>query len=395
MRPRHGPSRGYSEKGSAQSTRVHYSYIDDMLQYMKLIAQLKLLPTTEQAGALLSTLERANAACTAISAYAWEQRTFGKFDLQKALYHATKGEYGLSAQMVVRCLAKVGDSYKLDRETQRTYRPHGSIAYDDRILSFNMVKQTVSIWTLEGRQTIPFVCGLRQLNMLLTRHGESDLVYRKGQWFLLVTCNADEPTPEDVDAALGVDFGIVNLATDSDGASYSGAKVEQLRIKHQQRRDNLQAVGTRSAKRRLKKNAGKQRRFQANTNHCIAKHLVQKAKGTQRSIALEDLTGIKQRAEKTVRQAQRSRHGNWGFYQLRSFIEYKARLAGVLVELVDPRNTSRRCNECGSIDKCNRKDQSHFCCVACGHTTNADQNAARNIRDRAAVNQPMVADLRV
>jgi putative transposase len=361
---------------------------------MKLIAQIKLLPTPDQHTALVSTLERANAACNAISVYAWEHRTFGKFDLQKVLYHVIKDDYGLSAQMVVRCLAKVGNSYKLDRDTQRTYQLHGAIAYDDRILSFTLAKQTVSIWTLAGRQTIPFVCGARQLAMVLIRQGESDLVYRKGQFYLLVTCNADEPAPEDVDAALGVDFGIVNLATDSDGESHSGAQIERIRIRHQRRRDRLQAVGTRSAKRRLKKNAQKQRRFQANTNHCIAKHIVQKAKGTQRSIVLEDLTGIHQRTEKTVRQAQRSRHWNWGFYQLRSFIEYKARLVGVMVELVDPRNTSRQCNACGHIDKRNRKSQSQFYCIACGYTTNADQNAAKNIRDRAAVNQPMVSTLR-
>jgi hypothetical protein len=130
------------------------------------------------------------------------------------------------------------------------------------------------------------------LELVRTRQGESDLVYRKGKWYLLVTCNIDEPAPEDFDAILGVDLGIVNLATDSDGETHSGTQVEQLRIRHQQRRDRLQAVGTRSAKRRLKKNARKQRRFQANINHCIAKHIVTKAKGTQRSIALEDLTGI-------------------------------------------------------------------------------------------------------
>lgn len=280
---------------------------------MKLIAQIKLLPTLEQQSSLVSTLERANAACNAISTFAWEQQTFGKFDLQKEVYYTIKHDYSLSAQMVLRCIAKVGDSYKLDRDTKREYRPHGSIAYDDRILSFNIATLSVSIWTLDGRQTIPFVCGSHQLTMLRTRQGESDLVYRKGQFYLLVTCNVDEPTPDDVDAALGVDFGIVNLATDSDGAMHSGSQVERLRIRHERRRERLQNVGTRSAKRRLKKNAGKQRRFQANTNHCIAKKVVAKAKGTQRSIALEDLTGIKQRAEKTVGKAQRSRHGNWGF----------------------------------------------------------------------------------
>jgi putative transposase len=117
---------------------------------MKLTSQIKLLPTPNQAHALVSTLERANAACNAISTFAWEQRMFGKFDLQKELYYAIKADYGLSAQMVVRCIAKVGDSYKADRDSQRTYRPHGAIAYDDRVLSFNLAAQAVSIWTLSG-----------------------------------------------------------------------------------------------------------------------------------------------------------------------------------------------------------------------------------------------------
>jgi putative transposase len=40
---------------------------------MKLVAQLKLNPTPEQHALLKATLERANAACNAISVYAWEQ----------------------------------------------------------------------------------------------------------------------------------------------------------------------------------------------------------------------------------------------------------------------------------------------------------------------------------
>lgn len=267
---------------------------------MKIIAQIKLQPTPAQADALKRTLETANAACNDISRVAWEQQVFGKYDLQQLVYQRIKADYGLSAQMVIRCLAKVGDSYKLDRKAQRTYRPHGSIAYDDRILSFNLEQQTVSIWTVDGRlKDVPFVCGERQRQLLQTRQGESDLVFRNGQFYLLVTCNVDEPTPDDVDAALGVDLGMVNLATDSDGEQYSGEQVERVRQRYQRRRDALQSVGTKSAKRRLKKNSGKQRRFQSNTNHIIAKQLVQKAKGSARAIALENLTHIRQRT--TVR----------------------------------------------------------------------------------------------
>jgi len=362
---------------------------------MKLTAQLKLQPTPEQAYVLRRTLETANAACNFISRVAWDTRTFGKFALQQLCYQKVRETFGLSAQMTIRSIAKVADAYKLDRKTQRAYRPHGGIAYDDRILSFNLKRQTVSIWTVadKRRQTIPFVCGERQRRLLSSRQGESDLVFRNGQFYLLVTCNVDEPTPDDVDAVLGVDLGITNIAADSDGEQYSGAQAERVRQRYQRRRDALQSVGTKSAKRRLKTISGKQRRFQSNTNHTIAQRLVRKAKDSARGIALEDLTHIRQRT--TVRKSARAKHSNWSFNQLRRYIWYKAQMCGVRVLLVDPRSTSQACNRCGTVDKRNRPDQATFRCVGCGHTNRADVNAACNIRDRASVSWPMASNLRV
>jgi IS605 OrfB family transposase len=110
------------------------------------------------------------------------------------------------------------------------------------------------------------------------------------------------------------------------------------------------------------------------------------AQRTGRGIALEDLTGIRDRV--TARRRQRARLHNWLFFQLRSFIEYEARLAVVPVVLVDPRNTSRTCPVCRCIDKRNRPTQARFSCISCGFAAPADVVAARNIRARAAVNQP-------
>jgi IS605 OrfB family transposase len=114
--------------------------------------------------------------------------------------------------------------------------------------------------------------------------------------------------------------------------------------------------------------------------HCISKYLVAKAKDTNCAIALEDLSGINSRT--TVRKKQRSERLSWAFYQLRSFITYKAVLAGVPVILVDPRYTSQRCNACGHTEKANRKKQAEFVCKSCGHTDHADCNGAKNIRDK-------------
>src|SRR5207245_8638755 len=102
---------------------------------------------------------------------------------------------------------------------------------------------------------------------------------------------------------LGVDFGMVNLATDSEGETFSGAEIKSVRQRYHQRRQTLQKVGTRSAKRRLKKMSGREKRFQKDTNHRISKSLVQKAARTRKALALEDLTGIRERG--TVRRVNR------------------------------------------------------------------------------------------
>ncbi len=356
---------------------------------MKLIAQVKLQPTPEQADLLKHTLEVANAAANWVSAYAWESQVFGQYDLHHALYYAVRDQFPLSAQMVVRMLAKVADAYQLDRQAKRVFQPQGSIAYDKRILSWRLPTHTISLWTIGGRQTIPFVAGEGQWRLLAAMQGEADLIYRRGNFYLHQVCKADEPPIEAVEDFLGVDLGIVNLATDSDGTTYSGSAVNQVRDRHRRLRARLQRKGTKSARRRLHQLSGKESRFAKDVNHTISKRIVAAAQDTGRGIALEDLGGIRDRV--TVRRGQRATVHSWSFFQLRSFIEYKARLAGVPVLAVDPRNTSRTCPSCGHIDKLNRPSQSTFSCVKCGFSGLADHIAAGNIARRAAVNPPYVS----
>ena len=342
------------------------------------------------------TLETANAACDFVSARAWNEQVFKKYHLHHLCYQAVRERFNLSAQMTVRVIAKVADAYthprhqgKLDKKSHYKFKPTGSIAYDDRILSWRMDDTTVSIWTMGGRQRIPFVCGEHQCEMLAARQGESDLSVFRGRFFLYATCEVEEPDPIETTEALGVDLGVKNIAVDADGEIYSASHINKVRYRHRRLRAKLQAIGTPSAKRKLKRLSGKERRFAIDTNHRISKQIVAKAKDTKRAIALEDLSGIRQRA--TVRRRQRATLHSWGFCQLRQFVEYKAKRAGIPVVLVNPRNTSRTCPECECVDKANRKTQSEFSCVVCGFAGFADHIAAINIGRRAAVNQPNVA----
>ena len=356
---------------------------------MKLTAQIKLLPTPSQAAALLSTLETANSACEFISQRAWNTGVFRQFDLHYLCYQEVRDQFGLSAQVAVRAIAKVAHAYKVDRKQKRTFRKHGSIAYDDRVLSWRMRDSTVSIWTVSGRLRIPFKCGELQRALLDTRMGETDLVLFRNKFFLSAVCEVEEPTQRETDGVLGVDLGITNIAVDSDGEIHSATHINNIRYRHRRLRTKLQSKGTRAAKRTLRRLSGKEQRFAKDTNHRISKQIVAKAKDTKRAIALEDLKGIRTRV--TVRRRQSVILHSWAFFQLRSFIEYKARREGIPVFLVDPRNTSRTCPRCGCVEKANRPSQSVFSCVVCGFSGFADHIAAVNISRRADVNQPNVA----
>ncbi len=355
---------------------------------MKLTAQIKLLPDKSQAEALLVTLRAANDACNFVSQAAWQGKTLRQFDLHHLCYRDVRSKFNLSAQVAVRVISKVADSYKLDRKTERKFKSTGSIAYDDRIMSWRISESRISIWTTSGRIRIPFICGDRQRDLLLSRKGETDLIFRKGKFYLSATCEVKSPDKTDTIDVLGIDLGIKIIAVDSDGTVHSSGKVNNVRHRHRRLRTKLQEKGTRSAKRKLKKLSGRESRFARDVNHCISKVIVAKAKGTKRAVALEDLTGIRMRI--TVPRLRRAALSSWSLNQLRSFISYKAEREGIPAVLVDPRNTSRTCPECGTIDKRNRQSQRLFSCVSCGFAGLADHIAAENIR-RAAVNQPIVA----
>ena len=188
--------------------------------------------------------------------------------------------------------------------------------------------------------------------------GQADLVYRNGVFYLIAVVNTSEEVPYVPRGTLGIDLGIENLATDSDGKIFKGTKVEAVRKRYNRLRRMLQKTGTRSAKRKLIRMSGREKRFKRDINHQISRAIVTKAKGTTRAIAIEDLNGIRSRV--TVRRDQKDRHTKWSFGQLRHFIEYKARRSGVPLYAVEARNTSRKCPKCGCTTAENRPTRNDF-----------------------------------
>jgi IS605 OrfB family transposase len=190
---------------------------------------------------------------------------------------------------------------------------------------------------------------------------------------------------------LGIDLGINNFAVCSDYTIIKASKIKKIKRRYAYLRRKLQAIGTPSAKRKLKKISGGERRFMADVNHCLSREIAEKPFGV---FALENLKNVRKGRKRKKFNRMRS---NWAYHQFRRFLAYKAEERGKRTILVNPTFTSLRCSKCGFIDKSNR-DKGLFHCTSCGFSHNADLNASFNIfqlgkasLDRLPVNQPIVA----
>src|SRR5712691_10358177 len=351
---------------------------------MELTLQLKLLPTEGQATSLRATMVRFNEACNWLAKQAFAKQCTNKLTLQRLYYHELRTRFALPSQMVVRCLARVAGTYRRDKSVCPTFRPDAAMPYDQRIMRFDGLDH-VSLLTLQGRVLVSFLIGpYHRQRFDAYEPRQCHLVVREdGQWFLLVVVQVPDGAPIPPTDFLGIDLGVVNLATTSDGTTHSGDGVEACRARYTKYRQRLQraahvaqmdAKRPKNIRRALKRTARREARFRRDTNPCISKTLVAAAPGTGDGIALEALKAIRSRTR--FRKPQRAKMAGWAFAQLRFFVEYKAQLSGVPVVLVDPRNTSRQCSACGHIATANRQSQARFSCQQCGYAANADVNAA-------------------
>jgi IS605 OrfB family transposase len=348
---------------------------------------IKLIPDEIQYNALLHTMETFNNACNNISEIAFQTKTFNNWQLHHIVYREIREKFKLSSQLTVRAISKVSDAYKINRIIKATFNLHGSVVYDQRILSWKGL-EAVSILTVESRCKIPMQIGIYQKSRMDKIRGQTELILRENVFYLAAIIEVYETDPFTPKDFLGVDVGIKNIATDSDGISWIGKELNGKRKRYVKIRSNLQSKGTKSAKKLLKKRSKKEHRFTTTINHIISKRIVQKAKDTLRGIALENLKGIRSGVTVNGSNQRRTLH-SWGFYQLQNFIEYKAKVLGVPIVYVDPKNTSRTCPDCGYIAKSNRNGE-QFHCGKCAFVGHADYVAAENIR-RVAFNRPYIS----
>ncbi|MDV3276869.1 MAG: RNA-guided endonuclease TnpB family protein [Nitrososphaerales archaeon] len=174
----------------------------------------------------------------------------------------------------------------------------------------------------------------------------------------------------------------------SDGTRIDLSKVARLHTEYGVRRSEFYARHPND--RRLKRKfAGSRREKErvTQTLNVISKQVVEKAVKNRQAIILERLNGIRKAHRKGNGKGRDSRRraNLWPFRQLQQQIAYKAAWAGVQVEFVNPRNTSKECSYCHHVNKKLKITERSWQCPSCGCQLDRDLNAAVNIERRGKI----------
>ncbi len=340
------------------------------------------LETTEAVSQSFSATNKAYViALNHTSGVAFEKKVFNPVALHHITYRDVRELTKLPANLVCSARSVVAEAYKRDKEKRHRWKETAAMRYDARTLTIKISQEYATLTTLDGRARV---------NLILSDYHRQYLdgtweieptatVLRKGKvWYLHLIATKDIPDSQS-DSCVGVDSGIVRIATTSTGKVFKGGIIKHIRERRFKQRRDLQAARhkSRNQRRLLKRLAGKEKRSVAWLLWNVANEIVEEAlKAGAGTIVVEDLKGIRTRIR--VAKKQRLIHHSWPFSSLFLKIGHVARLHGIRVESVDARNTSRTCR-CGHVDKANRTTQSTFRCVVCGYSHNADYVASHNV----------------
>ena len=390
---------------------------------MDIVKTMKLLIHVDEQDILkLEKLTKQYAdACTYISQYVFDHGFIMNFmTLQDILYHDVRDKYGLKSQFTISAMKTVTaryktlkeqlyqNPYKYEDETgkwcfiTRTlewlqhpivfYRPQADLV---RGRDYSFVKSgdttMLSLNTLDTRIKVSFETpdNFSEYFDGSWKFGGGKIVSLNGKWYFHISMT--KPSTEDfsndtIKHVVGIDRGLRFIATTYDEAGktyfFDGKPIMAKRDAFQNTRSELQAKGTKSAKRALKRISGRENRWMTDINHQISKTLVTRY-GSNTLFALEDLTGVSFSEDNLSHRKDGGRRQlrSWTFYQLEQFLIYKAHEAGSEVLKVKADYTSQRCPKCGRIHKENRDHDLHeYVCDCCGYRSNDDRVGAMNIQ---------------
>jgi len=367
-------------------------------------ASIRLNVSPDQAAALMALQSAYADACNRLVPMVMEHRCWNRVALHQLAYARLRKETPLGSQMVCNAIFSVCKAYKEQKELGRIKKDatvqairfdRASVHFDKR--TYSIKEERLSLYTLSGRIAVTMALGEHQRRIIASgKAKEAELVCHKGRWYFKLVVESDEAAPITSGSVMGVDVGENNLAATSTGKVWGGGQLRHKRDCYLALRRRLQSNGSQSAKQKLRQVSGRERRRVKHINHETSKAIVAEALSCGAAkIVMEDLRHIRRRIQAGKR--MKARLHRWAFRQLQTFIEYKAKAAGITVEYVNPAYTSQTCSCCGAFG---RRVKHRFVCDKCGLRAHADCNASRNLArigsgatlPRASVNTPDVGD---
>lgn len=369
-----------------------------MKQVLTLVTQLQLTPLQRQK--LEATAEEFASACRYINEEVKDSKT-DRNAIQSVIYDQVREKFNLTSNHVIRACARVGANRKTAKQKGRKVKDFKPTSFecDARTFSFRESDWTISVSTTQKRERFKLRASNYHRGKLKGRKPTSAQIclHRDGEWYAHIQIKDEVPKPSKTNNVIGVDFGRREIAKTSSNQGWDGKQIQEVRDKYSRVRTSLQrkaSQGTRSTRRRARqiqqRLSGRERRFQSWLNHNISKSIISEAQCANSAVAIEDLSGIRERTNQKPRnKTERRRSNSWAFYQLRQFLKYKGIKEGVEVLAVPPQYTSQTCHCCLHIGLRSAKT---FKCAnkVCGWSGDADLNGAMNIKHLGAalVSQP-------
>lgn len=365
---------------------------------MERTVRIQLNPTPKQAQSLLETMRQFRQSFNLVCAEGWRLKEGNAYTLHRLTYAKCRFESpALNSNLHIQARQKASEAVKsaisLGKKGRKVGCPSSMLCpprYNRDTIKIDWQQFVINLSTVAGRMLLSFRLPTHAANAVDGKVATADLMFRQGRFRLHVVLKLDDVEFSDSGQALGVDLGVTRPAVTSDGRLHGLKRWREVSKRRFRLRRKLQSNGSKSAKKHLRRLAGREKRFRRDCDHVLSKSILDGiTAGT--TVVLENLTNIRSRVKASRGEARRRLH-SWSFAQLRAFLGYKAEALGCRVVGIDPRHTSQRCAVCGYIYRGNRPSQSRFICRSCGHRTNADRNAALNIRDRYLVGWSLPSD---
>jgi putative transposase len=311
-----------------------------------------------------------------IAAYKTNGKYITHYDLQKQITDLRK-EYEWINDVPYATLEAVTE--RLDKAYKSFFKGGGFPKWASK-KTYKSIHFKKNLSIIGGKVKIPRIGIIKMFKdaPMIGKPKTAQIIIEPTGFFISIQCELpDQKLCGENQAAIGIDMGIAQFCTLSDGSMIENPKHfagHERKLRIENRSLARKKKGSNSWKKQAKKLArlhhtiGNVRRdFLHKTSTDIARKYS--------TVYVEDLKIKNMSKNKNL-----SKHildCGWGMF--RTMLEYKTN-----VVKVNPRHTSQTCNSCGSVDAKSRISQSEFKCTNCGHEKHADINAALNIMSRGA-----------